>query len=101
MKKLNSSKLAKVNRLIAASIEYTKTHSSEHKFSFLDTSLLLVSDCDGETYPKLLIPVKVDEIGFAQIYPDYLMSIKEDFKARNVQVVYWSGQLPHVNFYFD
>ncbi|HMM02728.1 MULTISPECIES: hypothetical protein [unclassified Dysgonomonas] len=102
MTKLNSLKLARINRLILASLEYATAHSSECKFRSLDTSLLLVSDRSGECYPKLSIPVKVDPVSKdSQVYPDDLVLIKEAFKATTVQVCYWPGQSPYVNFYFD
>jgi hypothetical protein len=101
MKKLNSSKLAKINRLISASIEYAKIHTFEGEFYSLDTSLLLVSDCSGVDYPRLVIPVKVNSVGNFCIYPEDLMLIKKAFKARYVRVFCWTGQSPYVNFYFD
>lgn len=104
MAKLNSRKLANVERKIAQAIENVHEYTSvPNHFTFdgFDTSMILVSrTTSDEHYPCLSIPVFVDPLRHYSISLDRLIRMQKIIGATYVQIVHWPDD-SHVNFYFD
>lgn len=105
MKKLNSRKLANIERKIAEAIRVVKdlTYVPGHSaFIDLDVSNMSVDRTfPNRYYPHLSIPVKLGLYGEVFLYPDRLERVRKIIKSRSSQLVYWSADNFYVSFYFD